>query len=343
MKAVLFEQFGGELSHADVADPTLPSGGVILKVEASGLCRSDWHGWMGHDDDVQLPHVPGHELAGVIVEVDSQVSKWQVGERVTVPFSMGCGTCGQCRAGDLQICDNFYQPGFKGWGSFAEYVALPFADSNLVRLPDSIDFVSAASLGCRFVTSYRAITAQSALSPGQWLAVHGCGGVGLSAIMIGKALDARILGVDVSDDALNLARLFGADQVFNARTTDAVDAIQSVTQGGAHVSIDAFGSSETCRNSIACLRKRGRHVQIGLMAGEHHAPSIPFGQIIAKELEIVGSHGMSAAEYPKLMELIANGKLRPHELVTRRISLAEVLTELPRVGQSPHFGITVIV
>jgi alcohol dehydrogenase len=256
---------------------------------------------------------------------------------------MGCGACEQCGLGNLQICDNYYQPGFNGWGSFAEYVALPFAELNLVGLPDSIDFVSAASLGCRFVTSYRAITAQSALSPGQWLAVHGCGGVGLSAIMIGKALNARVLAVDISNEALSMATSCGAERVINARTVDVVDAIQSVTHGGAHVSIDAFGSKETCRNSIACLRKRGRHVQIGLMAGDHSDPPIPFAQIIAKELEIVGSHGMSAAEYPRLMELLADGQLRPQELVSRQISLADVPAELPKVGQDPHPGITVIV
>lgn len=342
MKAILFEEFGGKLRFENVPDPDLPIGGVILRVEASGLCRSDWHGWMGHDDDIQLPHVPGHELAGTVVEVDPAVSRWKTGDRVTVPFSMGCGKCEQCHAGNLQICDNYFQPGFTGWGSFAEYVALPFAEVNLVGLPDSIDFVSAASLGCRFATSYRALTAQTALAAGQWLAVHGCGGVGLSAIMIGSAFNAKIIAIDVSDEALNMAIRCGADITVDARDEVVVNAIRAASNGGAHVSLDALGSTETCRNSIGCLRKRGRHVQIGLMTGPHSSPPIPFGQIIAKELEIVGSHGMSAAEYPSLIELLADGRLKPQELVSRRISLEEVPLELPKIGKSPTAGITVI-
>ena len=342
MKAILFERFGGELNCVDVADPILPTGGVVVRVEASGLCRSDWHGWMGHDDDVQLPHVPGHELAGTVVEADSSVTKWQVGDRVTVPFSMGCGSCEQCDNGDLQICDEYYQPGFKGWGSFAEFVALPFADTNLVRLPEEIDFAAAASLGCRFVTSYRAVTAQSSLAAGQFLAVHGCGGVGLSAIMIASSMNAEVIAVDVSDEALRLAQSCGATHTVNSKVEDVVDAIHSISKGGAHVSIDALGSTETLRNSIACLRKRGRHVQIGLMAGDHSEPSIPFGQVIAKEIEIVGSHGMSAAVYPELMNLLATGTLEPEKLVSRTISLSEVPNELRTMGTQPFAGITVV-
>ncbi|MCA9216821.1 MAG: zinc-binding dehydrogenase, partial [Planctomycetales bacterium] len=274
--------------------------------------------------------------------VDSTVTKWKPGDRVTVPFSMGCGVCDLCNVGDLQICDDYYQPGFTGWGSFAEYVALPFADTNLVRLPGSIEFEAAASLGCRFITSFRAITAQSSLREGQYLAVHGCGGVGLSAIMIGRTLDAEIIAVDVSDDALTLAKDCGANHVVNAKTVDVVDAVQSITKGGAHVSIDALGSTETVRNSIACLRKRGRHVQIGLMTGEHSEPPIPFGQIIAKEIEIVGSHGMSAHEYPRLMTMLENGSLNISQLVTQTIPLEAVPDALPAMGVKSPVGITIV-
>lgn len=342
MKAILFEEFGGPLSYCDVAEPELPTGGVILKVAASGLCRSDWHGWIGHDADIKLPHVPGHELVGTIVEADKSVQKFRVGDRVTVPFSMGCGSCEQCGNGDLQICDDYYQPGFKGWGSFAEFVALPFADLNLVRLPDEIDSISAASLGCRFVTSYRAITAQSQVSEESWLAVHGCGGVGLSAIMIAKALNAKVVGVDVSDEALEKAKQLGADVTINANREKVVSAIRSATDGGAHVSIDALGSEITCNNSIACLRKRGRHVQIGLMAGDDALPKILFARIIARELEIVGSHGMSATEYPGLLQLLLEGKMNPGALVSRTIGLSDVVTELPKVATEPSAGITVV-
>jgi alcohol dehydrogenase len=248
MKAVRYDTFEGPLRLVDVPDPTPTPDGVVVRVGASGLCRSDWHGWQGHDADVKVPHVPGHEFAGTVIETGTDVRKWKQGDRITVPFSMGCGTCERCRAGDEQICDRYYQPGFTGWGSFAEYVALPYADVNLVRLPDAMTFRAAALLGCRFATAYRAVVGQGRTRPGEWVAVHGCGGVGLSATMIAQAQGARVIGVDIARDKLELARSCGAEIVIDAKTTaDVAGAIRELTGGGAHVSIDCLGSPATCR------------------------------------------------------------------------------------------------
>ena len=204
MRAVIFEEFQKPLQVRDVVDPTPPRDGVVISVAASGLCRSDWHGWMGHDSDIQLPHVPGHEFAGRVAEVGADVTRWQVGDRVTVPFCVGCGRCETCAQGDLQICDHYFQPGFTAWGSFAEYVAIPHADLNLVQLPEEIAFDAAASLGCRMVTAFRAVVDQGRLQPDQWIAVFGCGGVGLSAVMIAKSLGAKVIGIDVQPSALQI-------------------------------------------------------------------------------------------------------------------------------------------
>ena len=344
MQAVIYEAFGGELYLRNVPDPTLPRAGVIVKVEANGICRSDWHGWQGHDSDIQeLPHVPGHELAGVIVEVGADVKNWQVGTRVTVPFSMGCGHCAECQTGNQQICDNYYQPGFKGWGSFAEYVALPYADVNLVAIPDELDFVTTASLGCRFITSFRAVVQQGRVQGGEWVAVHGCGGVGLSAIMIANALGANVIGVDLDDTKLALARDMGAVHTLNARSVDNVPhAIQELTRGGVHVSVDALGSVETCANSILSLRKRGRHIQVGLLAGKDSNPPLPMGSVISKELEILGSHGMQTHVYPQLLDMVLAGKLQPQKLVQQRVTLAESIDVLKSMGDFKTMGITVI-
>jgi alcohol dehydrogenase len=219
VKAVRYDTFEGPLRLVDVPDPTPAPDGVLVKVGASGLCQSDWHGWKGHDADVKVPHVPGHEFAGTVIETGKDVRKWRKGDRITVPFSMGCGTCERCRSGDEQICDRYYQPGFTGWGAFAEYVALPYADVNLVRLPDSMTFTTAALLGCRFATAYRAVVGQGRTRPGEWVAVHGCGGVGLSATMIAHALEARVIGVDIARDKLELARSCGAEIVIDAKVT----------------------------------------------------------------------------------------------------------------------------
>lgn len=314
-----------------------------MQVGATGLCRSDWHAWMGHDPDVHLPHVPGHELAGTIVAVGNRVTRWREGDRVTVPFVAGCGRCVECASGNHQVCENQYQPGFTAWGSYAEYVALDFADTNLVALPENMDFETAASLGCRFVTSFRAVVDQGRVTPGEWVAVHGCGGVGLSAIMIASSMGANVIAIDLTDEKLDFASKIGAVATINAsRTTSVVDAVREITKGGAHVSIDALGHPVTSFNSISNLRRRGRHVQVGLMLGEHAEPKIPMASVIAHELEIRGSHGMQAFRYTAMMEMIRTGKLQPERLVTRRIGLEDASAALMAMDSFEGIGIGVI-
>jgi alcohol dehydrogenase len=343
MRAAVYEEYKKPLEIQAVADPTPGEDGVVIEVKATGLCRSDWHGWMGHDPDIRLPHVPGHELAGIVVATGQAVARWQPGDRVTMPFVCGCGTCPQCVSGNHQVCDHQFQPGFTHWGSFAEYVAIQHADVNLVRLPETLDFVTAASLGCRFVTSFRGVVDQGKVSAGQWVAVHGCGGVGLSAIMIASALGANVVAVDITEEKLAFARSIGAIATVNGlETADVAAAVREITGGGAHVSVDALGSQVTCFNSIANLRKRGKHIQIGLMAGEQRHPNIPMDQVIANELEILGSHGMQAYRYPAMLEMIRAGKLQPEKLVGRTITLDQAITELTNMDNFSGTGVTVI-
>ncbi|MCB8976619.1 MAG: zinc-dependent alcohol dehydrogenase family protein [Ardenticatenaceae bacterium] len=343
MKAAVYEAFQQPITIQNVPDPTPTADGVVLEVKATGLCRSDWHGWMGHDPDITPPHVPGHELAGVVTAVGQDVHLWQIGDRVTLPFVCGCGHCPQCLSGNHQVCDHQFQPGFTHWGSFAEYVAIQYADINLVRLPESVAFETAASLGCRFVTSFRAIVDQGKVRGGEWVGVHGCGGVGLSAIMIASALGANVVAIDIADDKLDFAQQIGAVATINAaQTDDVVSAVKEITDGGVHVSIDALGSAITCFNSIANLRKRGRHVQVGLMTGDHKHPTIPMNQVIAHELEIYGSHGMQAHNYPALLRMIEAGKLQPQKLIGQTISLEETAVALPQMDSFPGLGIQII-
>ena len=343
MRAAIYERFGEPLRVTSVPDPTPPPDGVVIAVGATGLCRSDWHGWMGHDPEIALPHVPGHELAGVIAAVGAEVRHWRAGDRVTVPFVCACGSCPQCASGNQQICDRQVQPGFTHWGSFAEYVAITRADTNLVRLPDGLDFATAAGLGCRFATSFRAVVDQGRVRAGQWVAVHGCGGVGLSAIMIAAAVGAQVVAVDISADRLALARTLGATVALDAaQASDVVAAVREATGGGAHVSLDALGSASTCLSSIAGLRKRGRHIQVGLMLAEHRHAAIPMDRVIADELEILGSHGMQAHRYDAMLAMIASGQLRPELLVGQRISLDEAPAALADLDSFRGAGVTVI-
>jgi alcohol dehydrogenase len=343
MKAVIYEAFGALPQLTHVPDPTPEIHGVVVEVKATGVCRSDWHGWVGHDADIQPPHVPGHELAGVVIAVGKEVTRWKIGDRVTVPFVGGCGACPQCSSGNQQVCDRQFQPGFTHWGSFAEYVSLHYADTNLVRLPEALDFPAAASLGCRFVTSFRAVVDQGQTSPGEWVAVHGCGGVGLSAIMIAGAIGANVVAIDISDDKLRLARSLGAVFTVNAtQVANVAEAVIEMTRGGAHVSLDALGNPTTCFNSISNLRKRGKHIQVGLLLAEQSTPAIPMSKVIAHELEILGSHGMQAHRYDALFGLIKAGKLAPEKLIGKTITLEESIDALVNMDKFEVAGVTVV-
>lgn len=343
MKAIVFEQFAGRPALQTVPDPAPTNDGVVIQVRATGLCLSDWHGWMGHDPDIRLPHVPGHELAGVIAAVGEDVTRWKTGDVVTLPFVCACGVCPQCASGNHQVCDHQFQPGFTHWGSFAEYVAIERADINLVRLPEGFDFATAAGLGCRFATSFRAVVDQGRVSAGQWVAVHGCGGVGLSAIMIANALGANVIGVDINEEKLAFARSIGAVATVNAAEVEQVAAaVLEISGGGVHVSLDALGHPTTCYNSIANLRKRGRHIQVGLTLAEHSRPPIPMDRVIARELEIYGSHGMQAYRYDALLGMIQAGKLHPERLIGKRIRLDEAIPEFVDMHSFKGVGMTVI-
>jgi alcohol dehydrogenase len=339
VRALVFESFGGPLEVREVPAPDPAPGGVVVRVAASGICRSDWHGWQGHDPDVVLPHVPGHELAGVVEAVGAGVTRWSPGERVTVPFVNACGRCAQCAAGDHQVCARQTQPGFTHWGSMAEVVALDAADVNLVAVPDELDLVTAAALGCRYATAFRAVTQIGRVRAGEWVAVHGCGGVGLSAVQIAVAAGARVVAVDVSPDALELAGGLGAEHVLPG-DGDVPAAVAQLTGGGAHLSLDALGAPVTCGNSVRSLRPRGRHVQVGLLPPAHGRPAVPMDRVIAFELEVLGSHGMAAHAYPELLGLIAAGRLDPRRLVTRQLALDDAGAALIDVGRQP--GIAVV-
>jgi alcohol dehydrogenase len=371
----MYSATGGPISVTEVPDPVCPPGGAVLAVRATGICRSDWHAWRGHET-VALPHIGGHEYAGEIAElatdlVESSMTKLAVGDRVTVPFVCGCGACDFCRAGDAQVCPNQQQPGFDLPGSFAEFVAVPAAAANLVHLPDSVTFTEAAALGCRFATAFRAITAHGRVAPGQWVGVVGCGGVGLSAVMIAVALGARVVAVDVADGPLTRAKGLGAEITLNAATFDGAgsaayraddtvgtssahgasysdlpapreigDAVIDLT-GGCHVSLDALGSAWAAAASVHSLRRRGRHVQVGLLHGGDVHPPVPMDRVIGWELEILGSHGMSARDYPQMLDMVTAGTLRPAALIAKTIGLDGIGAALAAMDRPGSDGITV--
>ena len=343
MRAVVYDQFTAEPEVRDVPDPVPSDAGVVVRVETTGLCRSDAHGWLGHDDGIALPHVPGHELVGRIHAVGPAVERFRVGDRVTVPFVCACGRCAQCLAGNGQVCPNQTQPGFTHWGSYAELVALHDADVNLIPVPESLDAGAAALLGCRFATAFRGLVHRAGLRSGERLLVVGCGGVGLSAAMIGVALGAEVIAVDIDASALARAASIGVTHTIDSSGLDEAAVLARIAEAapmGVQVSVEALGRESTMRLSLLALAPMGRQVQIGLFSSE---PTLPLPRIISQELSLHGSHGMPASDYSELLDLVASGALRPQDLIEHRIGLDEAPAALAALASGDRStGVTVI-
>ena len=342
MRAILVPAPNGTPNLERVPDPEPPPHGAIVEVRATGVCRSDWHAWVGHDPTVSFPHVPGHEFAGVVRAVGRDVTRFGGGERVTAPFCCGCGACGECRSGHQNLCDREYQPGFDGWGSFAEYVMVPWADVNLVTLPERVAFAEAASLGCRFMTAYAGIVHHAAVRPGESVVVYGCGGVGLSAVMIAAAMGAHVVAVDVLADKLALARELGAALTVDATRDDPVDATRTATDGGAHVAVDALGSGDTARQAMRSLRRRGRHLQLGLLLAGEASPAIALQDVTRRELRVLGSHGMQAWRYGEMFDFIAARCLPLDRMIGERRPLADAGAVLASMAAFAPLGVTLL-
>lgn len=323
MKALVLEGVQ-KLILRDVPTPNLVAGGAMIRVMGNGVCRSDWHAWIG-DHIRDYPIVMGHELAGIVEEVSPGVTRFKKGDRVVVPFSGSDGTCEYCQTGHTNRCDHKETPGRTYSGGYGEYVCVPMADRNLVSLPDEVSFTDGAALGCRFMTSYHGLVDRAAVGNGEWVVVYGCGGIGLSAINIAASIGARVIGVDVNASNLALAKTMGADYTVNSRECNPVEAVMEITKGGAHVSVDALGITETCVNGVNSLRKGGRHLQLGVTTKKEAGfISVPIDQMVMRELQIVGSLGMPAHRYDTMIPLIAKGRLSPGKMVTGEISLSEV-------------------
>lgn len=333
MRACIIDTFGQPPRLGEAPDPVCPAHGAVVEVHATGVCRSDWHAWQGHDDSVHLPHIPGHEFAGVVAEVGEEVRGFAVGDRVTAPFILACGACEQCLAGAPQVCPRQRQPGFDQPGAWAEQVVVTEADHNLVALPDGIEMTLAAGLGCRVGTAHHAVRAQAGVEPGEKVVVLGCGGLGLACVMIALAAGAEVIAVDISETALAAATALGAMPLVSG--PDVAERVRELTGGGAHVSLDALGSAATARAGIESLRPRGRHVQVGLLLGEDADPALPIGRVIALELQILGSHGLAVAEYAELLEDVASGRLDLAGTVGRVIDAEQLPAAMVAMDHPP--------
>lgn len=347
MKAAVMEQFGQPLViRNDWREPDCGPRDAVIEVGACGVCRSDhtlWNGgapWVGVE--LELPAVLGHEYCGVVSEVGREVTRFRKGDRVVSPFGHACGHCEYCDEGFENVCVEMQIPGANYSGGFAGYTKVANADVNLVELPESISFADAASLGCRFITSYHGVVDQAAVKAGEWVAVFACGGVGLAAVNIASALGARVIAVTRSEEKLALARQLGAEHTVVAGP-DAVGEVVELSGGGVHVGIDALGSAATAIPALLSLRTRGRHLRLGVSNHQEKGEiSFPVDVITFRELVVIGSFGMQASRFPEMLQMIEAGKLNPSLLVGEEIKLEQASEVLASMGDYDTVAMTVI-
>ncbi len=350
MRAAVFKEHGEPVEIEQVDEPECGPDDAIVQTEASGICRSDWHVW--HGDWYWFGMVPeegqifGHEPAGTIIEVGENVENVEVGDQVTVPFNMADGTCPYCRDGMSNICDNLVALGMApdAQGAWAEQFKVHQADVNAVKLPDGVPPLDVAGLGCRFATAFHGVVHRAEVEPSDWVAVHGCGGVGLSAVHIADALGANVIAVDLNDETLEFAEELGAAETINAAESDDPAGEAAALAGtGCDVAVDALGIEATFQSALGSLGKRGTHLQLGLTTAEEEGEvSIPVDMMVFTEQEFVGSLGMQPNRFDEIFRMMERGKLEPSKIAAQHVSLDEVPETLEAMSDFDTIGFPVI-
>ena len=325
MRAAVVADFKDDLQLQSVEDPTCPEDGVVLEVLACGVCRSDFHGWVGGHPKVTRGSIMGHEYCGTVVEAGPRAVH-KVGDRLIAPFILSCGTCPLCHTGHSNACESAVVPGFGAPGAYAQYVAVPH-DHNLVHLPQTMSPSLAAGLGCRVTTAWHALTDRAQVRAGDWVAIHGTGGIGLSALLLAKMLGAQVVVVDVVAEKLEHATRLGADAAVDASKENVAEAIRDITKGGAQVSIEALGIAQTTNASVDCLATLGRHVHVGMPSGDGMM-ELNIRAIYMKQLSFYGTRGMPSWKYPRLLDMIERGAVDLSPMVAREIPLSQASAEL---------------
>jgi len=322
MRAAVFHGGGVPLSIETVADPTPAAGEVVIRVAACGVCHTDLH-YIDHGTPTfkAPPVVLGHEVSGTIAALGAGVDAFALDDRVLVAAVLSCGRCDACRAGRENICENGIMLGNNIDGGYAEYVTVSAKD--VFHLPGEIPLVEGAIIADAMTTPYHAVVNRGRVLPGDTAVVIGCGGVGLNVVQFAAALGARVIAVDLSGDKLAWASRLGAAETVNTGEVERLDKeVRGLTGGrGADVVFEVVGRAATQRQAFACLRTGGRLVMVGYSPEE---VSLNSGRIMFRELEVTGSLGCRPLDYPRVIEMARQGRVRVAELVTHRFALDDI-------------------
>ena len=341
MRAVRFLQVGKPLEQADIPTPEIGSSDVLIRVAAAGICHSDAHYRAGISQIDDLPVTLGHEVAGRVEEVGSDVTHLAAGDRVCVHYLITCGRCDFCKRGQEQFCRQVQMIGKHRDGGYAEFVKVPGA--NAFPLPDEIPFEVGAIMMCSSATALHALN-KARFKAGESIAIFGFGGLGFSALQLARAYDCgAVYVVEINPAKLALAASMGAVAI-NGSSADPVEQIKHATAGrGVDVALELIGSAKTMRQAAFCLGPFGRAALVGLTA---ESMSIqPYTELINKEAEIIGVSDHLATELPALIGFARSGKLRfpPEKLRVVDLDAAQINAALDALQDSIDHVRTIIV
>ncbi len=340
MKAAVFHGPDVGIKLEEVPTPKPKRGQILVRVAGCGVCHTDLH-YVDHGTPTFKPPplTLGHEIAGTVEKVGKRVESFEPGDRVLLAAVQSCGHCDACRVGRENVCSASVMLGNNVDGGFAEYVAAPAKDA--YSLPSSIPLVEGAIIADAVTTPYHAVVIRARVQPGDWVVVVGCGGVGLNVVQIAAALGGRVIAVDLVDSKLEWATKLGAVATVNSSKVERLDKeVRRLTGGqGVHVGFEVVGKPTTQEQALSCLRTGGRLVMVG------YSPdimSLNVGRVMFRELEVVGSLGCRPVDYPRVIELVRQGRVRIEELVTHRFPLEEIEAafETVRSGQAIRAVVT---
>ncbi len=321
MKAAIFYKAKEPLQLEEIPTPEPGPGDLLIKVAACGLCHTDLS-YIDHGVPTfkQPPLILGHEISGTVAELGAGVNHWQVGAHVLLPAVYGCGSCQMCRTGRENICENMVMFGNHEDGGYAEFVLAPAKDT--IALPDEIPLVEGAIIADAVTTPYHAVINRGQVKPGDSVVVFGCGGIGINIVQMAASVGAQVIAVDIADSKLEWAKKLGAAATINPKNVDRIDKeVRKLTAGGARIGFEAIGNPVTQEQTFASLGTGGRLVLVG------YAPkpmSLNSGRVMFREMEVIGSLGCRAADYPRVLELARLGKIKVKELVTRKFPLEAI-------------------